>query len=71
MRVVWVPNGEVRKEYEKRGLIGDVLAGKVGVGGVTEEIGKVEGVGEVGDGWGEVLGSLENFDFGKYGIDVR
>ncbi|KAF2652144.1 HAD-like protein [Lophiostoma macrostomum CBS 122681] len=68
MRVVWVPSKDVREEYEELGMVGEVLAGRVGTGNGEEEI---EGLGQVGDGWGEMVGSLEEVDLEKYGIAVR
>jgi pseudouridine-5'-monophosphatase len=63
--VVWVPDPGLRELY--RGHEGEVLAGMTG-----ERRGKDDGeVGEVGDGWGELLSSLEEFEYEKYGIVVE
>ncbi|KAK5265633.1 hypothetical protein LTR96_009040 [Exophiala xenobiotica] len=65
MRVVWVPDPGLRELY--RGQEGEVLAGMTG-----ERRGKDDGqVGEVGEGWGELLSSLEDFEYEKYGIVVE
>ncbi|KAK0618906.1 hypothetical protein B0T14DRAFT_565813 [Immersiella caudata] len=45
---------------------GEVLAGRTGIVPFGEE----DQLGEVGDGWAEEIGSLEEFDYGKYGIVV-
>jgi pseudouridine-5'-monophosphatase len=41
------------------------LAGKTGHKGENSE------VGELDDGWAETISSLEEFNYEKYGIDVR
>ena len=64
MRVVWVPHQKLVAEYV--GKEGEVLAGRVGL----VDIGDPEKLGEVGDGWGEQLSSLENFPYEKFGIVV-
>ncbi|KAJ5129350.1 HAD-like domain-containing protein [Penicillium bovifimosum] len=63
MRVVWVPHSVVMGEYG--GRVGDVLAGRSGVFGIGNE----GLLGVVGDGWAECIGSLEDFAYGKYGIE--
>ncbi|OQD75420.1 hypothetical protein PENDEC_c007G06270 [Penicillium decumbens] len=65
MRVVWVPHPDVAAEYQESKK--DVLAGKTGI----VEIGDNWQVGEVDDGWAESISSLEDFNYEKYGIDVR
>lgn len=65
MRVVWVPHPELRNLYVGREE--EVLAGRTGEAGEGVE---EEQLGELGDGWGVYLGSLERFDYGKYGIVV-
>lgn len=62
MRVVWCPHPKLREVYE--GQEGEILAGRMGEAGDVE----MENVGEVGDGWGEYLESLEGFPYAKYGI---
>jgi pseudouridine 5'-phosphatase len=64
MRVVWVPHKELAKEYVGREE--EVLAGRIGL----VKIGIEEQLGKLGDGWGQVLESLEGFDYGQYGIEV-
>lgn len=66
MRVIWCPHPELLGEF--KGREAEVLAGRAdeeAVSGVA-----VEGRGEVGDGWGEYLATLENFPYKKYGIEV-
>ncbi|KAG9236342.1 HAD-like domain-containing protein [Amylocarpus encephaloides] len=63
MRVVWVPHPELKGEYA--GREGEVLAGATGGSGCDEHQ-----VGKVGDGWGVELGSLEDFDWERYGISI-
>ncbi|KAI7188677.1 putative haloacid-halidohydrolase [Hortaea werneckii] len=85
MQVVWVPHPGLRREMEGRegeilaGRMGtheeveakDREIGTV-VGGGEEEAGKrKEGAsGEVGDGWGRFLETLEGFPYAEYGIRV-
>jgi pseudouridine-5'-monophosphatase len=65
MRVIWVPHPDVAAEYQARQK--GVLAGKTGM----IHIGDNSDVGEVDDGWAETISSLEEFNYEKYGIDVR
>ncbi|KAI0157287.1 HAD-like protein [Xylariaceae sp. FL1272] len=65
MRTVWVPHPELLAEYE--GKEAEVLAGWIGLCPIGHE----EQLGEIGDGWGEQLPSLENFPYEKYGIVLR
>lgn len=76
MRVVWCPHQGLLEEY--RGKEKDVLAGRAemhneedldhrGSEGLPGSPGKV---GEVDDGWAELLSTLEDFDYGKYGIRI-
>lgn len=70
MRVVWCPHPGLLEEM--RGKEAEVLAGLCGDGVGGEGDRKVEGwPAVVGDGWGERLGTLEEFDYGRYGIEVR
>jgi pseudouridine-5'-monophosphatase len=62
MRVVWVPHPELFVEYKDR--VKEVLAGRTGEAGEVD----LHQLGEVDDGWGEYLKSLEDFDYKKYGI---
>lgn len=64
MRVVWIPHPDVAIEYQ--GKRKEVLAGRMGMG----EAGDDWQLGDIDDGWAEYLPSLEQFDYGKYGIDV-
>lgn len=64
MRVVWVPHPGLFAELKGREK--DVLAGRTGL----VKIGNEEQLGEVDDGFGEYLPSLENFPYGKFGIEV-
>lgn len=64
MRVVWVPHPGLATELA--GREGEVLAGRTGMVPIGDE----HLLGEVGDGWAEQLGSLEEFDYAKYGIVV-
>ncbi|KAK8043152.1 hypothetical protein PG994_013635 [Apiospora phragmitis] len=68
MRVVWVPHPDMAIEY--RGREREVLAGRTGVvkmGGRDDE--ERRRLGEVDDGWAEMIPSLEHFDYAEYGID--
>ncbi|KAK0702487.1 HAD-like domain-containing protein [Apiosordaria backusii] len=65
MRVVWVPHPELYQHWAARE--NDVLAGATGLVKV-DGLEQVKSPGEVNDGWGEKLGSLEEFEYGKYGI---
>lgn len=64
MRVVWVPHPDVASEHKSRQK--DVLAGRTGL----IEIGDEWQLGEIDDGWAEVIPSLEEFDYDRYGIHV-
>ncbi|EPE31706.1 HAD-like protein [Glarea lozoyensis ATCC 20868] len=62
MRVVWVPHAALAAEY--MGKERDVLSGRVGL----VKIGDEHQLGEVDDGWGRSLTTLENFPYRDYGI---
>jgi pseudouridine 5'-phosphatase len=65
MRVVWVPApglADLHKGAEEK-----VLAGRTGEG---DSLHGPNGFGEVGDGWGVQLGSLEDFQWEYWGIVV-
>jgi pseudouridine-5'-monophosphatase len=64
MRVVWVPHPALYDEYKVQQL--EVLAGRVGL----VKIGNEEQLGQIDDGWGEYLPSLEDFPYSKFGIVV-
>ncbi|PLB49702.1 putative HAD superfamily hydrolase [Aspergillus steynii IBT 23096] len=64
MRVVWVPHPDVEVEYQARQK--EVLAGKTGL----IEIGDDWQLGEIDDGWAELIPSLEDFNYDKYGIHL-
>ncbi|KAF3905092.1 hypothetical protein AA313_de0210160 [Arthrobotrys entomopaga] len=82
MRCVWVPHEGLREQYQ--GKEGEVLAGLTGEGKYLDEelekdhvnVGERTDVKEgvvlrkVDDGWGERRGSLEGFDFDRYGIQA-
>lgn len=75
MRVVWCPHPGLLNEY--LGREGEVLAGKTGEHKEDEieshGIGTIKGspghVGEIDDGWAELLHSLEDFKYERYSID--
>lgn len=70
MRVVWCPHPGLLEEM--KGKENEVLAGLCGDGLGLEGDRKVEGwPGVVEDGWGERLETLEDFDYERYGIEVR
>lgn len=80
MRVVWVPHPGLLESY--KGREGEVLAGLTGEHKEEEKTepereadeivsGRLKSAGKTGkldDGWGELLPSLENFPFERYGI---
>ncbi|KAK6515132.1 hypothetical protein TWF506_007477 [Arthrobotrys conoides] len=77
MRCVWIPHDGLREHYN--GQEGEVLAGLTGEGkyldeehGINSRTDVKEGVvlRKVDDGWGETRGSLEGFDFDRYGIQA-
>ncbi len=77
MRVVWCPHPELLAEY--RGREGEVLAGRTGLREREEGGEGMEGregqrvagwPGEVDDGWAELLESLKEFPYERYGIKV-
>ncbi|CAD6445468.1 5a665f33-fc28-405c-ab13-e8a067c7c6e5 [Sclerotinia trifoliorum] len=63
MRVVWVPHEGLAAEY--KGQEEMILAGRMGM-----MIGNDEQLGDVGDGRGQFLHSLENFPYVAYGIVI-
>jgi len=76
MRVVWVPHPGLLEVY--RGQEEQVLAGLTGEH-KEDDLVHTDGLpvagspgypGELKDGWGEILNSLEEFDYRKYGIEV-
>jgi pseudouridine-5'-monophosphatase len=64
MRVVWVPHPDVAVEYQARQ--NDVLAGRTGM-----IVGDDWQLGEIDDGWAEIIPSLEHFNCETYGIDLK
>ncbi|KAI0143800.1 putative HAD superfamily hydrolase [Xylariaceae sp. FL1272] len=64
MRVIWVPHPEMAIEYQSQ--LSEVLAGRIGLIKIEDE----GQLGEMDDGWGESIPSLEHFDYEKYGIRV-
>lgn len=65
MRVVWCPHPQLRELY--RGREDDVLAGRMGEAGAGVD---EHQLGEPGDGWAELLETLEGFPYDRYGIAV-
>lgn len=64
MRVIWVPHVELKKLYN--GREGEILAGRMAEAGEVD----MHQVGEIDDGWGEYMTSLENFPYGRYGMEI-
>lgn len=64
MRVVWVPHSGLYAEWSDREK--EVLAGRTGL----VPIGNEEQLGEIDDGFGEYLPTLEMFPYDKFGIEV-
>ncbi|KIW63690.1 hypothetical protein PV04_08673 [Phialophora macrospora] len=76
MRVVWVAHPGLLEVYAGREE--EVLAGRTGEH-KEDDLDHTEGIpmrgspgqpGEIMDGWGELLPTLEVFDYSKYGIEV-
>lgn len=76
MRVVWCPHPGLRDVYKDREE--EVLAGRTGEH-KEDDLDHTEGiplagspgqVGEIEDGWAELMMTLEHFEFEKYGIEV-
>ncbi|KAL9625158.1 MAG: hypothetical protein Q9160_000559 [Pyrenula sp. 1 TL-2023] len=76
MRVIWCPHSGLREEY--RGREKEVLAGRTGThkedevqkAGASNLAAGPGTVGEIDDGWAEMLTTLEDFNFQEYEIDV-
>jgi pseudouridine 5'-phosphatase len=76
MRVVWCPHPGLLTEYIGREK--EVLAGKTGehkegeieIHGTSTLKGSPGHVGEIDDGWAELLQTLEDFKYEKYAIDI-
>ncbi|KAF7716762.1 HAD hydrolase subfamily IA protein [Penicillium ucsense] len=77
MQVIWCPHPGLLEAY--RGREEEVLAGRTGqhkedetanleTGADSLQTGGVPG--EIGDGWAELVGTLENFPYEKYGIRI-
>lgn len=64
IRVIWVPHSGLFGEWGNK--VKDVLAGRSGL----MDIGNAEQLGEVDDGFGEYLPTLEDFSYEKYGIEL-
>ncbi|KAF2152509.1 HAD-like protein [Myriangium duriaei CBS 260.36] len=72
MQVIWVPHQGLLGEY--RGREKEVLAGRSGM--VYDEMAKkgnldddmIKPPGEIDDGWGRMVETLEGFDYASYGI---
>ena len=76
MRAVWVPHPGLLDVY--RGREEEVLAGRTGEH-KEDDLDHTEGIplsgspgqpGELMDGWAELLSTLDEFDYSKYGIEV-
>lgn len=73
MQVVWCPHPGLREEY--RGREQEVLAGATGEHKEAEGE-KLVGIngdgkpGELNDGWGQFLETLESFPYERYGIKI-
>lgn len=75
MRVIWVPHPGLLEVYKDR--VDEVLAGRTGEHDASDLAhqdstplpGSPGNVGELNDGWAEMLSSLAEFDYRKYGID--
>ena len=77
MRVVWCPHPGLLGVY--RGREKEVMAGRTSLHKEEEVLEHASGppiegspgkVGEVDDGWAELVESLEGFDLGRYGIEL-
>lgn len=66
MQVIWCPHPGLLEAY--KGREEEVLAGRTG--SHTGENENAGALGDEGDGWGYLVGSLENFPYGRYGIQV-
>ncbi|VBB87349.1 Putative protein of unknown function [Podospora comata] len=65
MRVVWVPHPQLYQHWASRES--EVLAGTTGLVKL-DGLDQTASPGKTNDGWGEKLGSLEEFECRKYGI---
>ncbi|KAK4171074.1 HAD-like domain-containing protein [Triangularia setosa] len=68
MRVVWVPHPELYKHWAAKG--NEVLAGTTCLVKIDDS-GQEMSTGKIEDGWGEKIGSLEEFEYERYGIRRR
>ncbi|KAK0668803.1 HAD-like domain-containing protein [Cercophora samala] len=68
MRVVWVPHPELCRHWAARET--EVLAGTTGLVKL-DGLEKMDPSGKATDGWGEKIGTLEEFEYGKYGIRLQ
>lgn len=67
MRVIWCPHPELLKLY--KGKEREVLAGLAGT--MTEDKSGKGKPGSLDDGWAELLLTLVDFPFEKYGIEAE
>lgn len=67
MRVIWCPHPELLKLY--KGKEREVLAGLAGT--MTEDNSGKGKPGSLDDGWAELLSTLLDFPFEKYGIEAE
>lgn len=65
MQVVWAPHPMLKKEYA--GREDEILAGRMGEAGDVADGGEV---GEIDDGWGRYLETLEDFPYETYGMRI-
>lgn len=64
MRVIWVPHPELAVEYQAEQK--NALSGSPSASALEHEW----QIGDIDDGWTEIVPSLEHFDYKKYGISV-
>lgn len=66
MQVVWCPHPGLLESY--KGREEEVLAGRTG--SHTGDMENAGTIGELQDGWGLFVGSLEDFPYSRYGISL-
>ena len=76
MRVLWCPHPGLLNEYVGRekevlaGRTGEHKAAEIERHGISTIKGSPGHVGEIDDGWAELLHTLEDFKYEKYGIEA-